>query len=79
MAAVLALALALAPSAARAQLAASAPIATTAWVAEEADSDLARLLALIGSRWGCAPDWRWPDCAFTTAPAHPCATTRAAM
>jgi uncharacterized protein (TIGR00303 family) len=55
MAAVLALALALAPSAARAQLVASAPIATTAWVADEADSDLARLLALIGSRWGVRP------------------------
>ena len=55
MAAVLALALALAPSAARKQLAAAAPIATTAWVAEEADSDLERLLALIGGRWQVRP------------------------
>jgi uncharacterized protein (TIGR00303 family) len=55
MAAVLALALALAPPAARARLAAAAPIATTAWVAEEPDSDLQRLLALIGGHWQVRP------------------------
>jgi uncharacterized protein (TIGR00303 family) len=55
MAAVLALALALAPPAARPQLAASTRIATTAWVAEEADSNLEQLLALIGARWQVQP------------------------
>ena len=55
MAAVLALALALAPPPARVALAASCRLATTAWVAEEADSDLERLLALIGSRWQVSP------------------------
>ena len=55
MAAVLALALALAPPSLRAQLAAAAPIATTAWVAEETDSNLERLLALIGGHWQVRP------------------------
>lgn len=53
MAAVLALALALAPPALRPTLAAAARVATTAWVVAEADSDLPRLMELIGERWGC--------------------------
>jgi uncharacterized protein (TIGR00303 family) len=55
MAAVLALALALAPADQRAALANAATVATTAWVAEESGSDLARLLGLIGERWGVNP------------------------
>ena len=55
MAAVFALALALAPPSARSALAAATTIATTAWVAHEADSDLERLLALIGARWQVRP------------------------
>jgi uncharacterized protein (TIGR00303 family) len=51
MAAVLAVALALASPAQRARLAAGTALATTAWVAEEAGSDLQQLLALIGERW----------------------------
>lgn len=53
MAAVLALALALATPEQRPPLAASASVATTAWVAAEAGSDLPRLMELIGERWGC--------------------------
>ena len=55
MAAVLALALALAPPSLRAPLTAAAPIATTAWVAEETGSDLEQLLALIGAQWQVRP------------------------
>lgn len=55
MAAVLALALALAPADQRNALARHAAVVTTAWVAEEADSDLQRLLALIGQRWQVEP------------------------
>ena len=55
MAAVLALALALAPPSQRSALAAATRIATTAWVVQEADSDLQQLLALIGARWGVRP------------------------
>ncbi len=67
MAAVLALALALAPPALRPTLAAAAPVATTAWVVAEADSDLPRLMELIGERWGCqthleAASLRFHDC-----------------
>ena len=51
MAAVLALALALAPADQRQQLASQAVVATTAWLAEEPHSDLAELLALISGRW----------------------------
>ena len=51
MAAVLALALALAPADQRQQLASQAVVATTAWLAEEPHSDLAELLALISQRW----------------------------
>ncbi len=55
MAAVLALALALAPADQRDALARHAAVVTTAWVAEEADSNLQRLLALIGQRWQVEP------------------------
>ncbi len=70
MAAVLALALALAPPSLRPAVAAAAAVGTTAWVAHEADSDLALLLQRIGARWGVEPlafaaDLRFPD------PCHP--------
>jgi len=55
MAAVLALALALAPPPERQRLVELAAVGTTAWVASEADSDLALLLRRIGRRWGVAP------------------------
>jgi uncharacterized protein (TIGR00303 family) len=55
MAAVLALALALAPPEQRPPLTAATAVATTAWVAGEADSDLVLLLQRIGERWGVAP------------------------
>ncbi|AFY30283.1 NaMN--DMB phosphoribosyltransferase [Cyanobium gracile] len=70
MAAVLALALALAPPSLRPAVAAAAAVGTTAWVAQEAGSDLALLLRRIGERWGVEPlafaaDLRFPD------PCHP--------
>ena len=52
MAAVLALALAAASPRERQQLAAQVAIGTTGWVAQEPSSDLSRLLALIGERFG---------------------------
>ncbi len=55
MAAVLALAMALAPPALLPRLVAQAAIGTTAWVASERDSDLALLLRRIGQRWGHEP------------------------
>lgn len=55
MAAVLALALALAPAGVRGSVADNAAVATTAWVAEESGSDLGRLLARIGARWQVQP------------------------
>jgi uncharacterized protein (TIGR00303 family) len=55
MAAVLALALALAPSSQRPQVVAATALATTRWVAEEAGSDLERLLAHLGERWQVEP------------------------
>ncbi len=55
MAAVLALALALAPPEQRQAIAAQAAVGTTAWVADEPGSDLARLLADIGAHWGVEP------------------------
>jgi uncharacterized protein (TIGR00303 family) len=55
MAAVLALALALAPEELRPQLVAMAAVATTAWVASESDSDLPLLLRRVGERWGLEP------------------------
>jgi len=70
MAAVLALALALAPPSLRPAVAATAAVGTTAWVAHEADSDLALLMQRIGARWGVEPlafaaELRFPD------PCHP--------
>ncbi len=70
MAAVLALALALAPPSLRPAVAAAAAVGTTAWVAHEADSDLALLLQRIGARWGVEPlafaaNLRFPE------PCHP--------
>ena len=55
MAAVLALALALAPAAARPALAQRLVVTTTAWVAEEPGSDLALLLERIGALWQVRP------------------------
>ena len=55
MAAVLALVLALAPVAARQALAEQLVVATTAWVAEEPDSDLSLLLERIGACWQVQP------------------------
>jgi len=55
MAAVLALALALAPPEGRSRLAAQAVVGTTAWVADEPHSDLALLLERIGARWQVRP------------------------
>ena len=68
MAAVLALALALAPAQRRAAIATQVAVGTTAWVADEATSDLAQLLARIGAHWGVellgfAADLHFgPDC-----------------
>ena len=55
MAAVLALALAVAPPGQRPALADRLVVATTAWVAEEAGSNLALLLERIGARWQVRP------------------------
>ncbi|CAK6693744.1 Nicotinate-nucleotide--dimethylbenzimidazole phosphoribosyltransferase [Synechococcus sp. CBW1107] len=55
MAAVLALALALAPAHQRPCLAEHGALATTAWVAEEPGSDLSLLLERLGERWGVKP------------------------
>ena len=55
MAAVLALALALAPEELRPRLAATTAVATTAWVASEPHSDLPLLLRRVGERWGLEP------------------------
>ncbi|MEA5442216.1 NaMN--DMB phosphoribosyltransferase, partial [Cyanobium gracile UHCC 0281] len=67
---VLALALALAPPSLRPAMAAGTALGTTAWVADEAGSDLALLLRRIGERWGVEPlafaaDLRFDD------PCHP--------
>jgi uncharacterized protein (TIGR00303 family) len=55
MAAVLALALALAPAEQRAVIAARAAVVSTAWVVEERGSDLELLLARLASHWGVQP------------------------
>ena len=55
MAAVLALALALAPEERRRALASGVGLATTAWVAGEPGSDLSLLLQRIAARWGVEP------------------------
>ncbi|MFZ0408632.1 MAG: TIGR00303 family protein [Cyanobium sp.] len=52
MAAVLALALALAPPGRCQTIAARVAVGTTAWVADEPTSDLGRLLRRIGDQWG---------------------------
>jgi uncharacterized protein (TIGR00303 family) len=70
MAAVLALALALAPATLRPAVAAAATIGTTAWVAQESGSDLPRLLRRIGERWGVEPLAFAADLRFA-APCHP--------
>jgi len=61
---VLALALALAAPGQRPALGTRVRLATTAWVAEEPDSDLARLLALIGERWQVTPRLEVADLRF---------------
>ncbi len=58
MAAVLALALALAPAPLRPCVAANTLLATTAWVMDEADSQLGLLLERIGARWDVPLQWR---------------------
>jgi NaMN:DMB phosphoribosyltransferase len=70
MAAVLALALALAPPSQRPAVAAAAAVGTTAWVAHEAGSDLALLLQRIGARWGVEPLAFAAGLRFS-APCHP--------
>jgi uncharacterized protein (TIGR00303 family) len=55
MAAVLALALALAPPSLRGRLAERAAVVTTAWVADEPGSDLVGLMARIGRCWRVSP------------------------
>ena len=70
MAAVLALALALAPPSLRPAIAAGTALGTTAWVADEAGSDLALLLRRIGERWGVEPLAFAADLRFTD-PCHP--------
>ncbi|MBC1261360.1 nicotinate-nucleotide--dimethylbenzimidazole phosphoribosyltransferase [Synechococcus sp. BSF8S] len=67
MAAVLALALALAPPHQRPCLAEHAALGTTAWVAQEPGSNLALLLERLGERWGVIPiafasSLRFGDC-----------------
>uniref|UniRef100_UPI001C22964D nicotinate-nucleotide--dimethylbenzimidazole phosphoribosyltransferase n=1 Tax=Synechococcus sp. CCY 9618 TaxID=2815602 RepID=UPI001C22964D len=70
MAAVLALALALAPPDLRPAIAAGTALGTTAWVAHEAGSDLALLLRRIGARWRVEPLAFAADLRFTGA-VHP--------
>lgn len=70
MAAVLALALALAPPTLRPALADAAAVGTTAWVADEAGSDLPLLLRRIGARWGVEPLAFAADLRFRD-PIHP--------
>lgn len=62
MAAVIALALALAPVALRPRLTSLVALGTTAWVASEASSDLSLLLRRVGRRWGASPWPSPPDC-----------------
>lgn len=67
MAAVLALALAITPAERRLQLATQVAIGTTAWVADDRDSDLSRLLERIGRHFGVsclglATDLRFDRC-----------------
>ena len=70
MAAVLALAMAMACPYERPRLEANAALATTRWVAEEADSDLVRLLHHLGQRWQMEPLAFCSSLRFST-PCHP--------
>jgi len=69
MAAVLALALALAPASLRAVLAAQVAIGTTAWVANDPSSNLGGLLQTLERRWGVTPLGLVADLRFH-APQH---------
>lgn len=70
MAAVLALALALAPARLRGTLAAKVAIGTTAWVANDPGSNLAGLLQTLERRWGVTPLGLVADLRFH-GPLHP--------
>ncbi len=70
MAAVLALALALAPASLRTGLAAQVAIGTTAWVANDPSSNLGGLLQTLERRWGVTPLGLVADLRFQ-APQHP--------
>ncbi len=70
MAAVLALALALAPAPLRPGLAAQVAIGTTAWVANDPSSNLGGLLQILERRWGVTPLGLVADLRFHP-PLHP--------
>jgi NaMN:DMB phosphoribosyltransferase len=70
MAAVLALALALAPASQREGLAAQVAIGTTAWVANDPSSNLGVLLQTLERQWGVTPLGLVADLRFQ-APLHP--------
>ena len=70
MAAVLALALALAPAPLRGGLVAQVAIGTTAWVADDPSSNLTSLLQTLERRWGVTPLGLVSDLRFH-APLHP--------
>ena len=70
MAAVLALALALASPDQRPRLSQACALATTRWVAQEADSDLVRLLDQLGQHWRVEPLALCCSLAFQE-PCHP--------
>jgi len=70
MAAVLALALALAPAPLRGALATQVAIGTTAWVANDPSSNLGALLQTLERRWGVTPLGLVADLRFH-APLHP--------
>jgi len=70
MAAVLALALAMAPASQREGLAAQVAIGTTAWVANDPSSNLGVLLQTLERQWGVTPLGLVADLRFQ-APLHP--------
>jgi len=70
MAAVLALALALAPAPLRGELVAQVAIGTTAWVADDPSSNLGGLLQTLERHWGVTPLGLVADLRFQ-APLHP--------
>ncbi len=70
MAAVMAVALALAPASLRPVLAAQVAIGTTAWVADDPNSNLGELLQILGRRWGVIPLGLAADLRFQ-GPMHP--------